>query len=135
MPKEADYALKSLKKAFARMQEGLQMADSALSRDGVVQRFEFTFELLWKALKVFLEEKGIIVTTPKECLQQAFRLGWIQDDLIFVAMLEARNRMSHEYDESEAMKVFKEVRKRFIKPIRALIAHLDAERKRASKKK
>ena len=125
MRKEVDYSLKRFKKAFARLLEGVQMADTDLLRDGVVQRFEFTFELLWKTIKVSLEEKGVLAGTPKECLQHAFRLGWIKDDRVFVAMLEARNRMSHEYDEAEAKKVFKQVKKRFIKPIRSLIKHLE----------
>jgi len=133
MQKETDYSLKRLRKAFARLQEGAQMANTDLLRDGVVQRFEFTFELLWKTLKVFLEEKGVLAHTPKECLQQAFRLGWIGDDQVFVAMLEARNQMSHEYDESEAKKVFKQVKKRFIKPLQGLIHHLEALSKKKGK--
>ena len=125
MQEEVKYSLKQLKKAFGRLQEGVQKANSDLQRDGAVQRFEFTFELLWKALKVNLEHKGVIATTPKDCLKAAFKLGWIADDVVYLAMLEARNKMSHEYDESEAQKVFKQIKKRFLKPIKTIVDRLE----------
>ena len=125
MREEVNYSLKRLKKAFGRLQEGAQQAGSDLARDGVVQRFEFTFELLWKTLKVHLEHKGVIAATPKDCLQAAFKLGWMPDDLVFLEMLEARNKMSHQYEEAEAQKVFKQIKKRFLKPIKSLIERLE----------
>ena len=125
MREEVKYSQKQLKKAFGQLQEGVRRANSDLTRDGVVQRFEFTFELLWKAIKVRLEEKGMIASTPKDCLQAAFKLGWISDDRVFVEMLKARNKMSHEYDEAEAQKVFKQIKKRFLKPIKTLLDRLE----------
>ena len=130
MQDEIHYALRQFKAAFRRLQEGVQVADSALLQDGVVQRFEFTFELLWKALKVLLEDQGIIALTPKDCLQAAFRQGWIEDERVFLQMLEARNKMSHEYDESEARKVFRQIKKRFLKPMRTLLERLDKIRRK-----
>ena len=126
MKDEVKFSVKEFKKAFARLQEGVRRANSDLTRDGVVQRFEFTFELLWKTLKVILEDKGVIATTPKDCLQAAFRHGWIADDIVFVEMLEARNTMSHQYNEAEAQKVFKQIKKRFLKPIKTLLEHLES---------
>ena len=40
-------------------------------------------------------------------------------------MLKARNAMSHQHDESEAQKVFKQIKKRFLKPIKTLIDRLE----------
>jgi uncharacterized protein with HEPN domain len=45
--------------------------------------------------------------------------------MVFLDMLEARNKMSHEYDEAEAQKVFKQIKKRFLKPIKALLDRLE----------
>ena len=108
-----------------RQADGIVDTRSKLDRDGVLLRFRLTFELIWKALKVNLEQKGYIATTPKDCLKAAFKSGWITDDVIFLDMLEARNKMSHEYDESEAQKVFKLIKKRFLKPIKTLLDRLE----------
>ena len=52
---EVAYALGHLKTAFLRLKEAVEEAVDELDRDGVIQRFEFTFELLWKTIKVTLE--------------------------------------------------------------------------------
>jgi hypothetical protein len=44
--------------ALQRLQEPLAMPYSEVVRDGVIQRFEFTFELLWKTLQVYLHHLG-----------------------------------------------------------------------------
>jgi len=51
MKNELKYSFEKLKEALRRLNEGLKKAKDQLDRDGVIQRFEFTFELLWKTLK------------------------------------------------------------------------------------
>jgi hypothetical protein len=45
---EVAYALGNLKTAFLRLKEAVEEAVDELDRDGVIQRFEFTFEKGWK---------------------------------------------------------------------------------------
>ncbi|MEJ5339007.1 MAG: nucleotidyltransferase substrate binding protein [Aquificaceae bacterium] len=40
------------------MKEGLSEAKTPLEIDGVLQRFEYTFESFWKFLKILLEYHG-----------------------------------------------------------------------------
>lgn len=47
--------------ALKTLEEALDVAQSDLEVDGALQRFEFTFELFWKTLKLHLELEGIIV--------------------------------------------------------------------------
>ncbi|MCE5329512.1 nucleotidyltransferase substrate binding protein [bacterium] len=44
----SEYSLEKLKNAFNKLADGAKIADDDLYKDGVIQRFEFTFELLWK---------------------------------------------------------------------------------------
>ena len=44
-------AIQSLEKAYLRLKDAVQRARDDLDKDGVIQRFEFTTELLWKTLK------------------------------------------------------------------------------------
>ena len=43
--------LSDLLSALEQLKSGLLEAKNDLDRDGVIQRFEFTFELLWKVLQ------------------------------------------------------------------------------------
>lgn len=82
--------------------------------DGVIQRFEFTFELMWKVLKEYMETAGFsdFVSGPKGILKFAFKNGIINDEEIFSKMLEDRNRTTHMYDEKNSRRnIFKYKRK------------------------
>ena len=107
MKEEVELSLKKLKDAYSRLRESVEIASGELERDGVIQRFEFTFELLWKTLRLFLEEEGIICSTPKECMKEAFRINWLNDEDIFLNMLKDRNKTSHIYDKSMASEELK----------------------------
>lgn len=76
-------------------------------RDSAIQRFEFSFELGWKALKSFLEvEKGIRVYSPRDAIKEAFRVGLIDDDPTWLKMMETRNLTSHVYNEGMAETIY-----------------------------
>ncbi|WP_297571781.1 HI0074 family nucleotidyltransferase substrate-binding subunit [uncultured Deefgea sp.] len=66
-----------------------------------VQRFEFTFEMAWKALKRYLDFVGIDSKNPRAIFKDAFAQGLLQDDALWLDMIEMRNLSSHVYDERE----------------------------------
>ena len=99
-----------------------KIAPPAIQRDAAIQRFEFTFELAWKALKVFYFDKGVDLNSPKDVFRHAFASGDIQDEKIWLEMLKDRNLTSHTYDEPLACEVFSHLPKYFnalnsLKPI------------------
>ena len=69
--------------------------------DLVVKRFEFTFEMSWKALKRYLSFLGIEAKSPRVVFQEAYAQGIITDETIWLDMIEQRNLSSHIYDEFE----------------------------------
>jgi len=111
--------------AVDRLREALdQPADSDLLRAGCIQYFEFTFELAWKAIKVMAEQSGLEgCGSPKACLKVAFSQGWIANEQLWLAMLEARNRMSHTYHANEALRVYDSLLE-FLLPMRTLLTVL-----------
>jgi nucleotidyltransferase substrate binding protein (TIGR01987 family) len=117
MKEEVKYVLDKFNDAFSRLKEGALQAKDELGKDGVIQRFEFTFELLWKSLKVFLEYEGIECRTPRECLKSAFRIGIIEDEQVFLDMLEDRNKTSHIYDKEESEKIFRRIKNDYLPQI------------------
>ena len=128
MKEKVKYALNSFESAFERLKESVEIAVDELDRDGVIQRFEFTFELLWKVLKIFLEEEGIICKTPKECLKEAFKINWIDGEKIFLTMLEDRNKTSHIYDKSVAEEIFGRIKEKYAGAIEKVAEKLREKR-------
>jgi len=119
-----EYSLKKLIDAHKRLEEGIEQAKDELDKDGVIQRFEFTFELLWKALKIYLEHQGIIVKTPRDSFVEAFKIGLFNDEKIFLDMMEDRNSTSHIYDKETSKKIFNRIKNNYSSEITKLIEQL-----------
>ena len=118
------YSLEKLNNAFEMLSEGAKIADDDLYRDGVIQRFEFTFELLWKTLKIYLENQCIIVRSPRESFKEAFRLGIIEDEKLFLDMLKDRNDTTHIYDKETSENIFARIKQNYIPAIKEVLKNL-----------
>ena len=93
--------------AVERLREVLALEKTDVVRDSAIQRFEFTVDLSWKALKAFLEEKkGLVCRSPKDCFREAFRQGIIDYDERWLKWIELRNQTSHTYNEALAESVY-----------------------------
>jgi nucleotidyltransferase substrate binding protein (TIGR01987 family) len=71
-----------------------------MEKEGMVQRFECTFELAWKTLKDYLESQEVEAKFPRDVIKRAFQYEIIQEGEIWMDMLERRNEMSHTYNET-----------------------------------
>jgi nucleotidyltransferase substrate binding protein (TIGR01987 family) len=91
----------NLEKAFRQLSEAIEIVNSlsSLEKEGLVQRFEYTFELAWKTLKDYLESQNVEVKFPREVIKAGFQYELIEDGEIWLEMLEMRNMMTHTYDE------------------------------------
>ena len=87
---------------------------SDLEKQGVIQGFEFTFELAWNVMKDYLEEQGIIgIIGSKNAIRHAFTKGIIKDGDGWMEMVEDRNLASHTYDEETAEKIFSAIKNNY----------------------
>ena len=90
-------------RAFVLLRQALERGPAVLSlleKEGVIQRFEYSFELAWKTLKDYLEEGGLVISpvTPRQVLKDAFAAKVIADGQVWIDMLDHRNLLSHKYD-------------------------------------
>lgn len=104
---KSDIQLDELKRAIRRLREALDLPKSDIIRDSVIQRFEFTVELSWKALQRYLKGSGISESlTPKNTFREAAKLGVVSDPEAWIRFIDARNLSSHTYKESLAEEVY-----------------------------
>lgn len=76
--------------------------ENEIYRTGVIAQFNLTFELAWKALQAVLRAHGAEGAengSPREILQLGYKLGFVQDPAVWLAMLKKRNASVHIYDE------------------------------------
>ena len=75
---------------------------SELEKDGLVQRFEYTFDLAWKVMQDYVLYGGYAaVKGPRASIMQMAHDDVI-DAFIWGDMLTARNELSHVYDEDKS---------------------------------
>ncbi|MFD2759921.1 nucleotidyltransferase substrate binding protein [Lentibacillus juripiscarius] len=113
MKKERLYErLEDYKRAVSRLNEGtsLEIKDDIVY-DGVIQRFEFTFELSWKLMKDFLEYTGLTeLRSPRGTIREAYAYGLIDDGDQWIDMMVDRNKTSHLYDEEESRVIYEKIK-------------------------
>ncbi len=93
-----------------------------------IKRFEFTFEMAWKTIKRYLDHVGLDCRSPRYCLKEAFAQGLIDDENIWLEMLEARNISSHIYDENEISEITSRF-KEYLNSFNVLKKKLDLNKK------
>jgi nucleotidyltransferase substrate binding protein (TIGR01987 family) len=103
-----EISLNDYNKAVEQLDEALnRKTDDELIQAGCIQYFEFTFELAWKTLKFAIVDEGLPdCYSPRSCLKQAFIIGWIENEEVWLAMLESRNHMSHICNAKSALDIY-----------------------------
>jgi len=106
-------------RAFSLLREAMENDLNLLSqleKEGIIQRFEYTFELAWKVLKDKMEFDGIELNqiSPKAVVRQAFQAKYIADAECWMRMIGDRNLMSHTYDFSKFEAVIKSIQSDYL---------------------
>lgn len=122
------YRLDNFIRAFALLREAVETMErrelTQLEKEGVVQRFEYTWELAWKLLKDYLEAEGVALDriTPSFVIKAAFEAKIIVDGEGWMRALDARNRMSHTYNLKDFEAILAEIRAKYLKLLEGLRA-------------
>jgi nucleotidyltransferase substrate binding protein (TIGR01987 family) len=116
----------NLKKAYQQFSDAVSIVDklSVLEKEGMVQRFEYTFELTWKTLKDFLDAKNVDARYPREVIKKAFEYEIIEDGEVWLEMLEQRNMMAHTYSEEIFTKAVQMICEKYFPAIAQVYAFL-----------
>ena len=117
MGKKLDERKLDFSKALSRLEDALlkDISDD-LVVDGIIQRFEFTFEQAWKVMKLHLENQGILdeALAPRSTIRCAYKHRLIENGDLWIEMMLDRNRTSHMYDEATAIEIVKLIKEKYI---------------------
>lgn len=92
---------------------------------GLIQCFEYTFELAWKTIKDYLLQEGFDVKSPRTAIQTAFQVQLVKDGHVWIEALEKRNLMAHTYDENFAIQAEKLIRTKYYQMLKELYFALE----------
>lgn len=104
----------NFEKAFLFLKKATELEEyDELQGAGLVQSFEFTFELSWKTLKDYLQQQGLEVPFPRDVIKQSFAAQLIQDGAHWIQMLDKRNELTHTYNEEQAKRAIQLIRNQY----------------------
>lgn len=104
--------IESCRRALATLDEILSTPFSIIVRDASIQRFKYSFEVLWKLLKAYLKDyEGTVCHSPKQCFREGFRVGLLslEDVEVCLVMTDDRNLTSHTYIEAIADRIYQKL--------------------------
>ena len=96
-------------RALATLDEALEAPKSKIVRDAAIQRFEYTFEAVWKAAQIYLKRvEGKDLASPKSVIRASFQAGLLDEAEAAAAlqMVDDRNLTVHTYQEALAERIF-----------------------------
>lgn len=119
-------------RAFVLLRDAMENGPTALNqleKEGVIQRFEYCFELAWKCVKDYLEESGFVFATitPRQVLKDAFAAKILADGQVWIDMLNHRNLLSHTYNLASFEKAVEAIHTRYLAAIEQLHDYLQQE--------
>ncbi|TFH86670.1 nucleotidyltransferase [Billgrantia azerbaijanica] len=117
--------LQNFRRAMAQLDDAMALMQqrelSNLEKQGVIQGFEYSYELGWNTLKDYLIWQGIAgLVGSRDTIREGFSKGLIEDGKGWMQMLTDRNRTSHTYDEAAAEAILKSIRERHHPLLKAL---------------
>ncbi len=101
-------------RALSQLREAVELAQqrplSKLEEQGLIQAFEYTYELAWNTLKDYLEAQGeTAIHGSRDAFRLAFRRGLIGDGEVWMDMVRSRTLTSHTYNEETAHQIARAV--------------------------
>lgn len=102
----AGLLLSDFNDALERLREALARPEDEFIRDASIKRFEFCFELAWKSIRSIGRLEGQDCVTPRAAFSLAWQARWLEDEGIWLDVLDARNKTAHTYREQTAKEVY-----------------------------
>ena len=95
-------------KALSQLDKFIEKGErlNELEKQGLIQSFEYNFELAWNVIKDFYADQGEMgIQGSRDAFRIAFNRGLITDGEAWMKMIESRTKTSHTYNEETANEI------------------------------
>jgi nucleotidyltransferase substrate binding protein (TIGR01987 family) len=98
-------------KALAQLTRFIERGElNEFEQQGLIQAFEYTFELAWNSIKDYFESQGdVSILGSRDAFRLAFKRGLISNGEVWMNMITSRTLTSHTYNEDTADKIAEDV--------------------------
>lgn len=124
--------LNQTKRAFEKLKEIENLKDELdeeILYEVAAKRFEYTFETLWKTLKLYLQKQGIECNSPLRCFKEFYKISKLnpkyEEDIPKIIRL--RNEVVHIYDFQTAKFIYDNLEKVVIPVFQEILNKLRQE--------
>jgi nucleotidyltransferase substrate binding protein (TIGR01987 family) len=94
-------------KALSQLRKFIAKGElNEFEEQGLIQAFEYTYELAWTTIKDYFETQGETnINGSRDSFRLAFRRGIIEDGELWMDMVKSRTLTSHTYNEDIARQI------------------------------
>lgn len=128
--------LQNYRAAFNDLDEAVSLNNqrglSKLEEQGLIQAFEYTYELAWNTIKDFYKDQGETgIQGSRDALRLAFERGLIEAGDQWLAMIKSRTLTSHTYNRETARLITDQILNTYHPLLKSLLAALENQRDRS----
>ena len=120
--------LEHFRKALSQLAKFIEKGDlNELEVQGLIQAFEYTYELAWNTIKDYFENQGETeIFGSRDAFRLAFRRGLVRNGHVWMEMIKSRTLTSHTYNEDIAREIANAITMKYFHEFRALEEKLTA---------
>jgi nucleotidyltransferase substrate binding protein (TIGR01987 family) len=110
-------SLENCQKTLIKLKKFMDIAVSIqadYTQAACIQAFEFTFEVFWKTFQKIGQSQGVMIGSPKTAFSFAFEAGFIDNEDVWIDLLNDRNMTTHTYHEMLAQQIFTRIKEHYI---------------------
>jgi nucleotidyltransferase substrate binding protein (TIGR01987 family) len=125
--------LQNYRSAFNELDEAVALSNqrglSKLEEQGLIQAFEYTYELAWNTIKDFYQNQGEIgIQGSRDAIRLAFERGLIEAGEQWMAMIKSRTLTSHTYNRETARLIADQILNNYHPLLKGLLVALEQRR-------
>ena len=106
---------------------------SKLEEQGLIQAFEYTYELAWNSIKDFYQAQGESdIQGSRDAIRMAFRRGLIIDGDLWMEMIKSRTLTSHTYNRETARLIVSQILNNYHNAFKLLLTNLQHRKQNES---